>query len=124
MSATPERMSFVLVEYRRATVESATIAAQYGKAARESDDPVPTHFDSVVDAQAVATERLALLGVARRRFQVRGIGLDEAMALDLDRATIARAQFVDSERGVDLKMICGDVGFDFARQVCEFTTWG
>lgn len=124
MSATPERMAFVLVEFRRATAESSTIATRYGKAARESDDPIPTHFDSVTDAQTVANERLALLGVARRRFQVRAVGLDEAMALDLERATITRAQFVDSERGVDMKTICGDVGFDFARQVCEFTCWG
>ena len=124
MSVTPARAAFILQEFRNARAESTTIAAQYGKAARESDDPVMTGFDNVADAQAVANERLALFGVQRRRFQVSAVGLDEALALDLDAARLPIAQFVDEERGADIKTLAGEVGIDFSRQLCEFTIWG
>lgn len=124
MSVTPARAAFILQEFRLARAENANIAAQYGKAARESPDPVPTGFDNVADAQAVADERIALFGTPRRRFQVSAVGLDEILALDPDAARLTVTRFVDTDRGVDLKMVAGEVGIDFGRQLCEFTIWG
>lgn len=124
MTATPARIGFILRPDRWAVAASTDIKARYGKSARESAEPVETFFDSVEDADLVAAERLSIWGAPRRKFQVRAVGLDEAMEIDPAAATMPVTQFTDAERDANGMMIAGDLGFDFAKQECEFTLWG
>jgi len=124
MTATPARIGFILRPDRWAVAESSIVRDRYGQTARESPEPVETFFDSVEDADIVAEERLAIWGAARRLFQARAIGLDEVLEVETAGATIPVVSFSDAESDVDTKMIAGDIGFDFARQECEFTLWG
>lgn len=124
MPATPARIAFITQEFRTARIEDATVRSRYGKLARESDDPVATNFDSVTDAQTIAQERMNLLGQARRRYSVRTVGLDEALALDFLTGTIPVATFTDVEKEVSGPHAIAEIGFDFDKQQCSFTLWG
>lgn len=97
---------------------------RYGKASRESDDPVETFFNSVDDAEVMAQERMDLLGTERRRFGIGARGLDEAVNLDFLTGTIPVADFTDTEKDADMPAIAGEFGMDFAKQQCRFTLFG
>lgn len=125
MTATPARIAFVTQEWRQTRIEDSTIRTRYGKLARESDDPVETFFDSVTDANTVATARMALLGTERRRFSVRMIGLDEALALNFLTGKVPVATFTDTEKAASgMATIIAEFGFDFDKQNANFTLWG
>jgi hypothetical protein len=122
--ATPSRIGFIIEEWRKVRIEDATVRTNYGKLARESDDPVETFFDSVADATTMANARMTLLGTERRRFPVRAVGLDEALALDLLTGVVPVATFTDTEKAADLPCAVAEFGIDFAKQQCLFTLWG
>jgi hypothetical protein len=124
VSATPARIAFIMQEWRHVQLEDATARARYGKLARESADPLETFFDSVSDAQTMATARMGLLATERRRFSVRAGGLDEALALNLLSGTIPVATFVDAEKDANRPTLIAEIGFDFAKQQMQFTLWG
>ena len=65
MPATPARIGFILQEFRKVTVESPGVVTKYGDAARTSDDPVETFFNTTADALAMAQERQDLLALVR-----------------------------------------------------------
>lgn len=124
MPATPARIGFITNQFRRATAETPTVKVRYGDLARYSEDPIPTFFDSVADAQIVADARQALLSPERRRFTCIASGLDEALDVDLTTGAIPLVQYVDSEREADSPMLVAEIGYDFARQTSTFTIWG
>lgn len=124
MPATPSRIGFITQEYRRATSETAAAATRHGKLARESEDPIETFFDDVEDAQVMADARQTLLSSERRRFAPRVVGMDEALALTYLSGTIPLGHYTDTERSADMSVLVAEIGFDFARQQCEFTVWG
>lgn len=124
MGATPARIGFVLQGVRAATAEAPEIAARHGKLARRDEVPVETFFDSLEDAEAIATARQALMGTERRRFEVTVKGLEEALALSTSGPAIPQARYVDPDHAVDIDALVAEVGFDFATQRSTFVVWG
>lgn len=124
MTATPERIGFVMQPVRRSVAADAGVAAVHGDLARRDDEPVETFFDSTEDADVVAEERLALLSAERRRFAVRVNGLDTALAMSAAGPSLPQAHFADELRGVDRDVLVAEIGFDFASQQATFVVWG
>lgn len=123
MPATPARIGFILQEFRKVTVETASVATKYGDQARDSDDPVETFFDSASDALAMAQERQDLLDADRRQFRATAVGLDEALALDYSAIT-PTVRVVDSELAADQDAIVVELSVDFGRDRQAITAWG
>ena len=124
MPALPARISFIQAPFRRAVVEDSAVRARHGRLARESDDPVETFFHHVEDARGAAVERQALLGVERRRFSARAIGVDEALALDYTAGALPVARFIDRQRSADRVAVVTSITIDLATQQAEFGVWG
>lgn len=120
MTATSQRIGFILEEFRIVTSENSTTLVRYGNAARRDIEPRPTFFDDTDDAETIADERLALLGVARRRFSVNVAELDVALALPRG----AVVQYVDEGKGVDQPMLVSEIAFDFGNQTATLELWG
>lgn len=74
-------------------------AAAYGNAARDNLTPVETFFETEAAAQAMADERLALLGTTRRRFSVGIADAQPALALDY-AAKVPTAHVIDDDRSI------------------------
>lgn len=123
MAATPARIGFILNELRRAVSENSAIKSRYGSDARQSEDPIPSYFDNVADARAIANERQVLLSVERRRFKVTAQAIEEVTALDL-AAGVPVARYIDTERDADRPMLVSEIVIDLARQSTTMTIWG
>lgn len=123
MPATPARIGFILQEFRKVTVETASVATKYGDQARDSDDPVETFFDSTSDALAMAQERQDLLDADRRQFRATAAGLDEALGFDYSAVT-PTVRVVDSELAADQDAIVVELSVDFGRDRQAITAWG
>lgn len=123
MPATPARIGFILQEFRKVTVETASVATKYGDQARDSEDPVETFFDSTSDALAMAQERQDLLDADRRQFRATAVGLDEALALDYSAVT-PTVRVVDPELAADQDAIVVELSVDFGRDRQAITAWG
>lgn len=123
MTATPARIGFITTEFRRVVSENASVKAQFGGLARQSEDPVETFFDSTADAQVMADERQSLLSAIRRRFTVTVQGVEEIAALNY-RGALPVAYYRDSERGMDRSMMIGDIAIDFGKQNAAVSIWG
>ncbi|SDA14827.1 hypothetical protein [Sphingomonas sp. NFR15] len=125
MPATPARIGFILQQFRVAiSGPDATVVGRYGTTARDTTDPIETFFDSVIDAQAMSDERLALLSAERRRLTMVAAGavaLPSSMPVD---PAIPTAKVVDEERGVNGKAAVVEIGLDFERDRSTLTTWG
>ncbi|KPL67396.1 hypothetical protein SZ64_04315 [Erythrobacter sp. SG61-1L] len=125
MPATPTRIGFILEEYRKVVSEDADVRAAFGNSARESEDPVETFFDSTADAQIMADERQALLGViGRRRFRAEMNGTDEMAAIDYTSGTIPNGWLTSDRHDVSRKVLIAEFGFDFAKQDSAAMVWG
>lgn len=123
MAATPARIGFILNEFRRAVSENAEVKALFGDDARQSEDPIPSYFDNVADARAIANERQALMAPGRRRFKVTAKAIDELTAMDLSGG-VPVARYVDTERDVDTPVLVSEIVLDFSRQTATMTVWG
>ena len=124
MPATAARIGFIQQEFRRATATVQAVKDRYGSLARQSDDPIPTSFDEVADAQAIADARQAMQSGERRRFQATVRGLDDALALDYEAGAVPVLRFTDRERDADRKVVVTDIVIDFAAQRATLSTWG
>lgn len=123
MAATAARIGFIMSEYRRVVATTQTIKDRYGALARESEDPIPTFFDSPADAQNVANARQALLDKERRRF--RAATKDVSQTIDLDLMSgIPVATYVDPERDVNRAMLVSEMTFDLGKDTTMMTVWG
>jgi hypothetical protein len=123
MTATASRIGFITNEYRKVVAQSSAPVTHHGGLARESEDPVPTYFDTVTSAQQIANGRQALLSEERRRFRVTVTGLNEVLALTYLGA-VPLGVFTDTERGVSRDVIVSDITIDFDKQSATLTVWG
>lgn len=124
MPATPSRIGFITNEWRRAIAgPNADIEAQFGEAARDTPEPIETFFVNTADAQAMANERLALLG-AKRRFVEVDVA-DDSVPFDLDFTdTLATAQVVDDELAIDRAMLVVSINVDLSTERVTLDAWG
>lgn len=124
MPATPSRIGFITSEFRAVTAgPNAAVASLYGDAARDNIEPVETFFDDPADAQAMASERLALLEVKRSLVPVSIDGTD--VAADLDRTpSLPTVRVIDDEQSRNsLALIVGfEINYNTGRSTLE--TWG
>lgn len=123
MPATPSRIGFIMQEFRKAVSETSSVQTRYGSLARQSDDPIPTWFDSEADAQDVADARQALLAPERRRFRTSVVGVSEILAIDYIGA-VPVATYIDDERGCNRPMLVSEIVIDLGKQSAELTLWG
>ena len=124
MPATAARAAFIAEEFRTVKNDNTTMQTRYGALARQSDDPVPTFFDSVTDAQTVCDERMTLLATERRLFKVNVRGVEEVLALAYASASPV-VSFVDPERGITKTVLVSEINaIDFAKDQCVLTVWG
>lgn len=141
MPATPARIGFVMQEYRSAIASDAAVKTKWGAAARDTsavkdpasqpadkidaEAPIPTLFDNVADAQAVVNERLALLGAARRKYEVQlGELLDFSAGLDF-RTTLPALGLIDPEKDANLSALLVSVdALDFETDKTTVQLWG
>jgi len=123
MPATSARASFVQEAYRRAIAESAEVKAQFGSLARQTEDPMPTYFDSVAGATEMAVERQDLLSPIRRRFTVALSSIEEALDMPVS-GTMPVVDYIDPERDVERKALTGEITIDFETQAAGLGIWG
>ncbi|WP_066112569.1 MULTISPECIES: hypothetical protein [unclassified Blastomonas] len=123
MPATPARIGFILQEFRKVTVESPGVVTKYGDAARTSDDPVETFFNTTADALAMAQERQDLLDADRRQFQAVANGTAQALGMDYS-ATTPTVRVVDTELEVDQDAIVIELSVDLGADRQTITAWG
>lgn len=123
MPATPSRIGFVQSEFRRAVSTTASVQTRYGALARQTEDPIPTFFDNVADAQIVADARQSLMSAERRRFRVGVSSVEEALALSYIGA-VPKGRYVDSERNANLPVLVSEITVDLSRLNAAFTVWG
>lgn len=124
MPALPERITFIQNEYRRAIVDDSAVRLRHGERARESDDPIPTFFDNVADAQIMANRRQTLLSPERRRFRVRVVGLEEAQAIEYTGGLIPTAHYRDIDRNCERTCIIASIVINLEQQQAEIGVWG
>ena len=123
MTATAARAALIREPFRRATSTTTAVQTRHGALARESADPVPTFFDNVANAQVIADARQSLFSSERRLFEVAVRGTAEMAALDPESG-VPVGRFVDSERGVDRKVLIGQVEIDLAGGKSAAVIWG
>lgn len=123
MPAAPSRIGFIQQDFRRVIAETAAVRTNYGSLARESDDPVPTALDNVADAQTIANERQALLGVERRRFTLSLNSSAEVLGLSY-AGLMPLGRYIDTERSFDRPVIVSEIEIDLGRGSSEITVWG
>lgn len=123
MPATPARIGFIQQDFRKVTVNSPDVETRFGKLARKSEDPVPTFFDSVTDAQTVATERQSLLSFERRRVTYATKDVERVLEIDYT-GRIPVVMVEDNERGIHRKALVSEIAIDFATQRASITVWG
>lgn len=124
MPATAARIGFITEEWRRAVAETPAVKTRYGSNARASEDPIPTFFDNVADAQTVATERQTLLSAERRMFEITLIGVADVLALDYT-GQVPIATYTDAERSVSaLSCLVAQIGVDFRTETSTLRLWG
>lgn len=124
MPATPARIGFIQQEFRRVVSENASVKAQFGSLARQTDDPMETFFDDQDDALAMATARQQMLGVRRRRFRINVTGAGEVLDLDYISGAAPLVQNVDPDRSVNMVMLVSEIVIDLARNRAALTIWG
>ena len=123
MPATASRIGFIQQDFRRVVSSTAAMKTRYGTLARESAEPVETYFDNVVDAQAVANARQALLGTERRRLNVRVGSADEVLALSYIGA-VPVARIIDAEKSVDRKALVSEITVELDSDKATLGVWG
>lgn len=124
MPAAPSRIGFITSAFRSVIAGPNTaIETLYGDAARDNQEPVETFFDDVADAQAMANERLALLGV--KRSLVPGVidGTELAAALDRTSA-LPTAQVIDDEQSRNSPGLIVGITIDYNTERSTLDTWG
>lgn len=121
MPAVPVRIGFSLREQRIVDAESAEMRARYGDAARDpKDEPFECFADDADDAQDLVDERLALVGVERRRFLTEIAG---EIALDFSTTTPA-VDLIDDERHADLRCAVVAITEDAGSGKLSLGIWG
>ncbi len=122
MPATAARIGFIQQEFRVVKSEDAGALAAYGDKARRSD-LVPTFFENETDAQAMCSERRALLSADRRWFQQTVSGTETAF--DLTYTSVSpTANVIDDERDADHDALVTEIGVDFVNNTTIIETWG
>lgn len=123
MPATAARIGFVTEKFRRASSVSSGVEVRHGSLARESEDPVETHLDSITHAQTVANDRQALLSAERRRFTCVTADLEDILAIDYV-GQIPVARYVDTERDADMPVLVAEITIDFDKGQAALEVWG
>jgi hypothetical protein len=124
MPVTPERAEFIKQPFR--IVESGpngSVLSKYGEAARKMSEPVPTFFESAVDALAMATERMVLLANDRRKFTQNVSGCRTGINLSYtETAPILTVK--DEQRSADHPAVVAEFAVDFSKQQTSIVSWG
>ncbi|RXR28975.1 hypothetical protein [Sphingobium fluviale] len=124
MPATASRIGFITQEYRTVTAgPDSTVDTKYGNLARNTDEPLPTFFDSIADAQAICTARHTLLKADRRRFTQQISGESFALGLAYQQTT-PTVTVIDTERSANLPAAVVEIAVDFESETSTVTTWG
>lgn len=124
MPATPSRIGFITQAYRIATAGPlSAVDDLYGNAARKTVDPLPTFFDSVDDAEIMAEERLALLGVQKSLITAQIDQVDTAISIDPSSAA-PTARVIDDEQGRDSPGIIVGFTIDMNTERSTLVAWG
>jgi hypothetical protein len=140
MPATPAMIGFVSQEYRSVIVSDPDVRAVWGSAARDTsqqkdpttgqpdttaEEPTRTFFDLLSDAQAMANERLNLLKVGRRLFEVTyGELLDFQTTLAFTPA-LPTIRLIDPSKAADLDTLLVSVdAVDYETGRTTVQQWG
>lgn len=124
MPATASRIGFITQEFRTSTAgPDATVSALYGNAARDTDAPIETFFDSQSDAQAMADERLALLKIQRSLVKVSVQGEDTAASMNFS-TLLPVVRVIDDEQDRNALALVVGVGLDMKTGRSTLDTWG
>lgn len=124
MPATPDRIARITRAFQPVIAgPEPAVAAAYGNAARDNLEPVETFFETVADTQAMADERLALMGATRRRFAVGIATPDAALALDPLQA-VPTVRLIDDDRGFDGSALALAWSIDLQTDECSIKVWG
>lgn len=124
MPATPDRIARITRAFQPVIAgPDPAVAATYGNAARDNLDPVETFFETVADTQAMADERLALMGATRRRFAVGIASPEAALALNPSQA-VPTVRLIDDDRGFDGNALALAWSIDLQTDECSIKVWG
>lgn len=124
MPATPSRIGFITQEFRVATAGPDTaVEALYGKAARDTTEPLESFFDSVADAQAMADERLALLSAKRTLVTVSIDEIEAAAGFDRSQV-LPTVRVIDDEQNRNSPALVVAITIDMNTQRATLETWG
>lgn len=126
MPVSPEQAGFVQQAYRSAIWEDPAVRSMYGKVARDTgENPIPTYFDDIADAQAMADERGALLSGHARAFTVTVQDLDVLDSALLFSETLPAVTLVDDELVANLDCaVIAVASFDMDTGQTQLVLWG
>lgn len=124
MPATAARIAFITEQYRLATAgPDSNVVAKYGSLARDTEEPIPTFFDDILDVAAAVDARILLLSADRRRMQFSVRGEDTGLALAYGSTTPA-VTMIDAQRSLNKPGAVVEFSIDFDKGVSTLVTWG
>jgi hypothetical protein len=116
-------MAFIQSEFRLGVAEDATVRANHGNLARESET-IESCFDSVAHATIMAADRQELLSAERRLFDIAVPGAAIGLGLDLTGGNLPVAAYSDTERGIERSVVVAGFTVNLATQQTELRIWG
>jgi hypothetical protein len=124
MPATPSRIGFITQPFRIATSgPDSRVEALYGNAARDTEEPLETFFDTVEDAEAMADERMTLLSQSRSLLTVQIDRADTGANVDA-RTGLPTVRVIDDEQNRNAPGLIVGVGVDMNTDRTTLEVWG
>lgn len=124
MPATPSRIGFITQAYRETIAGPlSAVDALYGNAARKTPTALPTFFDDIADADAMAEERLNLIGVQRSVITAAIDQIDAALDIDITE-TLPTVTVIDDEQDRNGAGIVVGFTIDMNTERSTLVVWG
>ena len=119
MPALPSDIAAALRQQMVVSSQDATIKTRFPSARDGSDNPAEGLFDSAADAATAVGQRVALLGVTRRRFVVTVNDM-----VEITPGTVPTHRVIDAEQGLDASMLLSRLEVDLEQETTQLEYFG
>ena len=119
MPALPSDIAAAMRPQMVVSSQDATIKTRFPSARDGSDDPAEGFFDSAADAATALAQRVALLGVTRRRFVVAVNDM-----IEVTPGAVPTHRVIDAEQGLDASMLLSRIEVDLEQETTQLEYFG